>query len=62
MNDRTHNTPPAEDYRITLARQMLAESKAAGSGEISPARWWGRMENTVEQLLAAIDAASEGRS
>lgn len=53
----TTHDGPGEDYRVTLARQTLTESQAAegGSPGYEPARWHGRLQVVVEQLLAYID-------
>lgn len=54
MNTRTANALVA-DPRVCNARELLARSKAAVPGEAEPARWWGRVEQALESVLAAID-------
>jgi hypothetical protein len=51
-----------EDTRITRARELLAESKSvdAGTRAYSGARWHGRLEATVEELLACLDEQRPG--
>ena len=53
----TTDDRPGEDYRVTLARQTLTESQGAESGspDYEPARWHGRLEATLAQLLDYID-------
>lgn len=46
-------TVPVEDYRVTRAREVLAESQRSDSiGEA--ARWWGQLEASVSELLDVI--------
>jgi hypothetical protein len=51
-----------EDTRITRARELLSESKSvdAGTRAYSGARWHGRLEVAVEELLAWIDEQRQG--
>jgi hypothetical protein len=47
---------PAEDPRIARARDLLAESTAATEASpVGAARWWGRFETALGQLLTLID-------
>lgn len=63
---RTASTEPgrAEDSRVACARELLAESRAAtvAPSPTESARWWGRFETALEDVLAYIDerAAREG--
>lgn len=47
-----------EDYRVLLARRMLAESTAAVYTTREAARWWGCLEYVTELLLQVIDEGS----
>jgi hypothetical protein len=51
-----------EDPRVTLARALLADSKAATDRPASGLRaatWWGRVEAALEDLLAYVDERGE---
>jgi hypothetical protein len=52
----------AEDYRISQARQTLAESKNASAPDTDDGRpaahWWGRTEHSLGMVLEVIDEGS----
>lgn len=43
-----------DDPRVRAAQRLLQESKAADGQQIKAARWWGRLESALTEVLDAI--------
>lgn len=44
-----------DDPRVRSARTVLEQSREADGGQVEPARWWGRLEAALAEVLDAID-------